>query len=970
MTTAQWERAKDVTADALELEPDARAGFILQACGDDADVHREVRRLLAEAAASGCDFLSSPPFRVPALLVREPELSPTFSPGQSLASRFRIERFVSRGGMGEVYAATDLELKEVVALKTIRPAISYSAAAIENFKREVSQSRRITHPNVCHVYELFSHQVPSGESLWFLTMELLDGPTLADRITTEGPLRIDQAVPLIRNVVAAVDAAHELGVVHRDLKPNNVMLVPSCDEPERAVVTDFGLALKLSAGQEGLDAGVGTPGYMAPEQATGDTVSLATDQFALGMLICKMLTGTLPELSRTSDADSRKQLSTWLRKQPRGAINFHLRKVISRCLRLHPQDRFREVREILPLMDGSRLRSRMRGLAMAAGIVTLFACAIAAVVPYADERVTGAVPLTAETGMSADANISADGKWIVYQSDSGEMGNLDVWIEPAVGGAARRLTTHPAIDSDPAVSPDGRLVAFRSERDRGGLYVINADGTGERLLASAGRNPAFSPDGRWIAYWTGTRDDVSPSGELYRVAPDGGSPVRLAAEFADARYPTWSPDGGFILFDGCRSSSATLSSCNDWWVIRADGRDASQTGALAIIRSRKIELQGQPTKTWRNNEVVFSGSSGSAVPLWALALSPKTHRVEGTPRQLTEGDARERDPAALNDGTIVFGRITGALHIWQVPLPGHSAIHGGRITNDAGLDGCPSVSRDGRWLYLNRKIGGVRHLLVTDLSTGRESQLLNNSDDKFWPVSSPTGNRVAVETRGPTGEAIWIVERDGRARKLCTGCSHPTSWFAGETAILYATSRGEIAEVDASTGRSRIILSPENGAVLGGAEWSAVQGYLLFTSTLHGSARQTFAVKYSESAKRPASDSTPIVAGSAELEQPHWSADGATIYFLSKLDGNNCVWGLGFDASRRRTVGKPFPVMHYHDSRRTPNMAAPISRGLTVSTDSVFLNAGEVTDTVWKGKLTGPSWLGGFSWRDHLTFLR
>src|ERR1035438_5054343 len=134
MTTAQWERAKEVTADALELGPDARNDFIAAACGDDVSVHSEVLRLLSEAVSSGGDFLSSPPLRLPNLLAGQSELSHTFSAGQIVSSRFRVERFISKGGMGEVYAATDLELQEVVALKTIRPAISYSTGVIERFK--------------------------------------------------------------------------------------------------------------------------------------------------------------------------------------------------------------------------------------------------------------------------------------------------------------------------------------------------------------------------------------------------------------------------------------------------------------------------------------------------------------------------------------------------------------------------------------------------------------------------------------------------------------------------------------------------------------------------------------------------------------------------------------------------------------------------------------------------------------------
>jgi len=139
----------------------------------------------------------------------------------------------------------DLELRESVALKTISPAIASSANAIERFKLEVKESRRITHSSVCRVHDLFTHEQPDGESLWFLSMEL---PGRADARRFPGqwrPMPIGQAVPLIGDMVAALSAAHALGIVHRDFKPSNVMLVKEGSDRERAVVTDFGLALNL-----------------------------------------------------------------------------------------------------------------------------------------------------------------------------------------------------------------------------------------------------------------------------------------------------------------------------------------------------------------------------------------------------------------------------------------------------------------------------------------------------------------------------------------------------------------------------------------------------------------------------------------------------------------------------------------------------------------------------------------------------
>jgi len=958
-----------VTADALELEPHAQPEFVAAACGDDADVYGEVLRLLAEAKCSRDDFLSSFSMRLPSLLAQPAEPKPCFSRGQIVAGRFRIERFISSGGMGEVYSAMDMELREIVALKTIRPAIANSTVAIERFKQEVSQSRRITHPNVCRVYDMFSHEEPSGESLWFLTMELLDGRTLGESLAADGPRRIDQAVPLIRDMVVALGAAHALGIVHRDFKPNNVMLVKKGTEPERAIVTDFGLALNVITEHvvSGAEAAAGTPAYMAPEQWAGKSVGVATDQFALGLVICEMLTGTRPELDGKSAGESRRQLRAWLKRQPRRAIDSRLRRVIVRCLQFDPEDRFRDVLEIPPVMDGSHLRSRVRRALVVACLAVPLVVTLFLGVTEWTERVKDAVPLTSETGLSGAPSISKDGRWVAYQSDRAQPGNLDIWIQPTAGGQARRLTTDPAIDDDPTLSPDGRLVAFRSERKGGGIYIVPADGSGERLLVAGGRSPAFSPDGRWIAYWKGTRDDAAPSGELYKISPHGGPPIRLAGDFADARYPTWNSNGQSLLFEGCRSNTSALSTCTEWWIMRAEGGPAVDSGALKLLRSLQILVVTPPVKSWLGDEVLFSAAHGPVTALWALPLPPALSHPTGAPRQITSGDVNERDPSVASTGTIAFGQITGALHIWRVPLQAGGPAHDTRLTNEKGKDGGPSVSHDGRWLYFIRGSGGVTQLIVMDLTTGQESPLQFSDDAKFSLVASPTGDRVAVETRHLTDSAIWVVGREGRARKLCSGCSHPTSWFAGGDAILCVTSKGEIAKLNAVTGRSTVVLSPQPDSSLSGGDWSAAHEYLLFLAARHGESRRAFAVRLPQVAETPQGGWIPVSADDAEMELPHWSNDGRTIFFLSKRDGNNCLWGLKFDPAGRRAIGKPFPLMHYHDPRVTPDRASPVARGLAVSQDSVFLNVGEVTDTVWVGRLTAPPWLG---WWDKFSFFR
>jgi serine/threonine protein kinase/tetratricopeptide (TPR) repeat protein len=287
-TCDRFELANRVFADALELASSERHSFVDRACSDDPRLKDSVLRLLSRFEQLG-DFLENPAQGVAAAPRTE------LKPGDVLAARFRILGFIGRGGMGEVYRAEDLVLGDPVALKIVRAQWRGDTEALTRFRDEVRMARRVSHPNVCRTFEVFSASF-EHEDLAFFTMELLEGPSLAE-ILASGPLEVGRILRIASGIASGLDAAHQAGIVHGDLKPGNIILAADPQNIERAVITDFGLASLHGNGPSGGSGGsvvAGSPDYMAPEQFLGEGITPAADIFALAVIVYEMLSGQRP----------------------------------------------------------------------------------------------------------------------------------------------------------------------------------------------------------------------------------------------------------------------------------------------------------------------------------------------------------------------------------------------------------------------------------------------------------------------------------------------------------------------------------------------------------------------------------------------------------------------------------------------------------------------------------------------------
>src|SRR3984957_2447389 len=339
----------------------------------------------ADAGFPAGDELTAPELGPPSPTPAGTPVTALFQPTQLLAGRFKVIRFVARGGMGEVYEAEDQELNERVAVKTARFKQHEDARDIERFRREIQLARKVTHPNICRTFDVFRHSVSDAATgadseILIVSMELLEGKSLDKRVRGASRMTTTEAFLIVTQLCAGLQAAHNAGVIHRDFKSSNVMLVASASiaglkpglqgdvksQTVRVVITDFGLAhAEDHHGQTLTHSGdiVGTPAYMSPEQIEGGALTPATDIYSLGVVMYEMLTGELPFSGDTP-------LSTAIKRLKAPAPSPKLRipdldekweLVIARCLEREPEQRFASAEEVAEALHGGAMPARPPG---------------------------------------------------------------------------------------------------------------------------------------------------------------------------------------------------------------------------------------------------------------------------------------------------------------------------------------------------------------------------------------------------------------------------------------------------------------------------------------------------------------------------------------------------------------------------------------------------------------------------------
>ncbi len=532
MTPARYSQIREIFQEAAELDSSVRADYLDRVCADDQELRWKVDQLLDKHDQEGL-FLDRPVITERALIEDR-----AFAAGTLVSGRFRIERFLGEGGMGQVFEATDTELHMRVALKTLRLNLADSADYAERFRREIQLARQVTHPNVCRVYDAGRH----GATQYF-TMELLEGETLSHRLHGSGKLTPQETLPIVEQMCAGLAASHAVGVLHRDLKPANVMLAGG-----RAVLMDFGLArLRLAGLEQSISSGlaIGTPAYMSPEQIEGKPLTPAADIYALGVVLYEMLTGRRPHEASSPLAMAAKKVKD--PPPPLGSIDgipASWEPAILKCLAYEPENRFRSAQDLagaLASPSTARMRDRAsrrafskRTVPIAAAIVILLAGGW-----WLSQRISSP-PLPAEVARWYDEGVTAlsDGA----NNKAARLLETTVQAEPSFAAAHARLAEAyqeldmrdraqdevlKAISLKPRTSEERLLV-------QGVQFAMTGDwdaalGSARKRESSGGRMTAILDRGRWLeragkapeaiaAYEEVLKEDRSQPGALLRFA--------------------------------------------------------------------------------------------------------------------------------------------------------------------------------------------------------------------------------------------------------------------------------------------------------------------------------------------------------------------------------------------------------------------------------------------------------------------
>jgi len=816
MNAERWKQIDELFDAVLEIPNARREDFLSENCNGDDDLKREVLSLL-KAQTSAAKFLENSAMNLMAKELAQNRTEIFSLVGKEFGT-YKIEKPIGAGGMGEVYLAHDEKLNRKVALKILTAEFVADAERIKRFEREARMVSALNHPYIVTIYD-----VGSTDGVNFIATEFVEGETVRDLINRGVDLK--QTLSIISQTCEALAAAHKVGIIHRDIKPENIMLRPD----GFVKVLDFGLA-KLAEHTEFQPSlsnytvkGViiGTPAYMSPEQVSDDKVDHRTDLWSVGVVLYEMLTGVNPFKGESRQATFQKILSEEppLASELNPKLPAELDRILSKALEKDADVSYQtasdlraDLKRVRREIDSSpSLRSAsgtLKSPVETAGTNYLYfaagACALILIglsvwfffkqsnAKKSDEAIEWAqakhVQLTDSSEVKSYPSLSPDGKSFIYTTQSGD--SYDIFLQRIGGKNPTNLTANsPAADWMSAFSPNGKLIAFRSERQPGGIYVMEETGENVRRVSDTGFHPSWSPDGKQIVV-SDNSSDVStshtiPNSSLWTIDVETGNKKLLETK-GDAIQPSWSPNGQRIVY---------------WFLDEKNQAELATipaAGGEPVVITRDSAMDWNPVWSPDGKFVYFGSDRGGNMNIWRVAINEETGEVLNEPESVPTPSMYIRHLSFSRDGkTLAYIRYETHSNVQSIAFDPEKLETIGdvnMVTRGNKQFSMPALSPNGEEYVLRSFPTLTQEKIAVFNRDGSNLRFLTN--DKFRdrsPRWSPDGKKIAFASDRSGKYQVWMINADGNDLRQIT-----FSEKTGATAPIFSPDGARIAfsEID------------------------------------------------------------------------------------------------------------------------------------------------------------------------------
>jgi Tol biopolymer transport system component/tRNA A-37 threonylcarbamoyl transferase component Bud32 len=834
----------------------------------------------------------------------------------ALADRYRIDREIGRGGMATVFLAHDIKHDRRVAVKVLHPDLG-AVLGGERFLEEVRTTARLQHP---HILPL----IDSGEAggLLFYVMPFVDGETLRDRLVRERQLPVADAIALAREIADALEYAHRQGVVHRDVKPENILLADG-----HALVADFGIARAASrtGGDRLTQTGIslGTPSYMSPEQAMGEsTIDARADVYAMGCVLYEMLVGEAPFAGPSTQSIVARLITERApaARTKRETIPAHVDDAIATALQKLPADRQRSAAEFGAALAAERGSERPPATAPAerrrprwhtSALVGFSAAALAAAfVAGARSPARTAPPLvfgrsthvTWDQTLEVLPMLSPDGRSVAYSG--GPLAGMRIMIKSVDGGRAQPLTgDSSSVESHPQWSADGSRILFVA---RAGVYSSPAGGGPPRaeVTGDAARpvsNATYSPDGTRIAF--GRADSL-----FVREADASIAPLARVKELA---LCSWSPKGTWIA---CASGNQLYDAMTANFGNRAPSRIVlvrTRDGAVTTVTD---SLAGNTSPTWSADErwLYFVSDRDGPQDVYGTRVTSKG-TPDGVPVRLTVGLGAHTVSLAGNGKRMAYAYLAVRSSVWSVPTPAHppgTSTTATRLTNANEKIEEFDVSPDQRWIYYDSDLLGKSQIFRIPLRGGEAEQLTDGRTDEFGPAVSPDGREIAFHSWRSGNRDIFVMNADGTNVRQVTHTPDKQevlpAWSPDGQALAFTEfgfhATMSVVRRDAS-GRWGEPVKLVNGG--GRGRWSTDGKSIVYTPSR---APMLGVVNAIDGAAHVLVDQS--ASGGRRVVYAEWGADGQIYYETQDRSGVAAIWSIAPTGGPSREILRFDAALH------------------------------------------------------------